>query len=194
MSRKSHLTSLALSGLLVIPTGIAFVTPAYAASGTNSAVAVLHTANKTKYTGTDANVRSGPGTKYKVVKTLKAGTKVVVTSSQSGWSKISSPKVGWIRSDLLSDTSTTSSELFIENSVGKRMDSGCFLAGTTFKTTDDLNLRAKPTTASEIVLTVPKAEEITLNTDSCFGKDSWVSNDWYGVRGWLFTHYLVAIN
>ena len=48
------------------------------------------------------NVRSGPGKNYpKVGKWIKQNAEVNVVSSSAGWSKISSPRSGWIRTDLL---------------------------------------------------------------------------------------------
>ena len=42
-----------------------------------------------KCTGSDVNIRSGPGTQYTIVGTLNYGTKVYVYSISNGWAKIS---------------------------------------------------------------------------------------------------------
>jgi len=63
-------------------------------------VVSVQTVTKVRYTKYAVKVRSGPGTSYKTLKTLAAGTKVTVVASKNSWSKISSG--GWIRSDLLS--------------------------------------------------------------------------------------------
>ena len=59
------------------------------------------------------NVRSGPGTGYSIVGTLTRGTVVNTVSTSGSWTKINSPKTGWVYSAYLSDTShsgtTTSS-------------------------------------------------------------------------------------
>ena len=55
-------------------------------------------------------VRSGPSTsKSKVGDTLKQGKQVTVAKTQNGWSQISSPRAGWIRSDLLTGTKPNAS-------------------------------------------------------------------------------------
>jgi len=51
------------------------------------------------YTSTTVNVRSGPGIKYKVLRTVPGGGKVSVESTSNGWSKLSDG--GWIKSSLL---------------------------------------------------------------------------------------------
>jgi len=63
----------------------------------------------TRYTKGTVNVRSGPGSDYYVVKTLRKGTKVIVVETAYGWSdeigdyalwsRISTG--GWIRSAKL---------------------------------------------------------------------------------------------
>ncbi len=57
------------------------------------------------------NVRSGPGTGYSIVGTLSKGTVVNTVSTSGSWTKINSPKTGWVYSAYLSNTShsTTSS-------------------------------------------------------------------------------------
>ncbi len=60
------------------------------------------------------NVRSGPGTGYSVIWTLSKGTVVNVVSTSGSWSKINSPKTGWVYSAYLTNTShttTSSSDL-----------------------------------------------------------------------------------
>ena len=47
------------------------------------------------------NVRSGAGTKYKVVRTIKKGTKVTIYKTSGDWSKISSSKEEWCSNKYL---------------------------------------------------------------------------------------------
>ena len=54
------------------------------------------------------NVRSGPGYGYSVIGTLSKGTVVNVVGTSGSWSKINSPKTGWVYSSYLSNTSHTS--------------------------------------------------------------------------------------
>jgi len=110
-SKRRVTTGLIVGAFSLTVLGLA--TPAYGSPSAEFATAKLAAESKTKYTNVNANVRSGPGTnKSKVGGTLPRGTKVTVTKTSQGWSdehgknvswsKISSPRTGWIRSDLLS--------------------------------------------------------------------------------------------
>lgn len=55
------------------------------------------------------NVRSGPGTTYSIIGSLKKGTEVVKVSISGSWTKISSPIAGWVYSAYLSPSTQTSS-------------------------------------------------------------------------------------
>lgn len=60
--------------------------------------------SKVKYTTAKLSMRTGSSTKYKVVKTLPRGTKVVVKSARPGWGKVSAlGKTGWVSSKYLSN-------------------------------------------------------------------------------------------
>ena len=52
------------------------------------------------------NVRSGPGLSYAVIGTLTKGTSVTVVGTSGAWSKISSPKSGWVYSSYIAKTPT----------------------------------------------------------------------------------------
>lgn len=65
----------------------------------------------TRYVATESlnlNVRSGPGTTYKVVGSLKKGAAVKVTKTSGGWSYITSPVTGWVSSSYLSASKVNS--------------------------------------------------------------------------------------
>lgn len=64
----------------------------------------------TRYVATqrqNLNVRSGPGTNYKVVRSLKKGSKVTVTATSGSWSKIGNNE--WVSTSYLSATKVTTS-------------------------------------------------------------------------------------
>lgn len=65
------------------------------------------------------NVRSGPGTTYSIVGTLKKGTEVATVSTSGSWTKINSPLTGWVYSTYLSDTphSTTGGTTTVSGSA-----------------------------------------------------------------------------
>lgn len=69
------------------------------------------------------NVRRKPGTNYKIVDTLKNGTKVIVYETISGWSRIGTNK--WVSSTYL----TTTKPVTIKNTVGKKkvLKQNCYL-------------------------------------------------------------------
>ena len=72
------------------------------------------TATYTRYVkvNTSLNVRSGPGTNYKYVKSLYNGDKVTVYKENSNWSNIGTNE--WVSSDYLTD-----SNVQIPNTVGQ---------------------------------------------------------------------------
>lgn len=75
----------------------------------------------TRYVATQSkplNVRSGPGTNYKVVRSLKKGSKVTVTATSGGWSKIGNNE--WVNTSYLSATqvAATTSTVKYKTTVG----------------------------------------------------------------------------
>lgn len=73
---------------------------------TNSTTSVSYT----RYVATQSqnlNVRSGPGTNYKVVRSLKKGSNVTVTATSGSWSEIGNNE--WVSTSYLSATKVTTS-------------------------------------------------------------------------------------
>ena len=88
MRKNSFVVCLVISASLVTSS---FAMPVLAAENTG-----IETSSVTrsvpgyyKCTGSDVNIRSGPGTQYTIVGTLNYGTKVYVYSISNGWAKIS---------------------------------------------------------------------------------------------------------
>ena len=73
------------------------------------------------------NVRSGPGTKYKIIRQLLKGSKVNVCEEKNGWSRIST-KDEWVSSDYLSKTKSITISKSYSTTVGKYY---CWTTGTT---------------------------------------------------------------
>ena len=73
-------------------------------TGSTLISATGHTVN-----ASSLNVRSGPGYGYSVIGTLSKGTVVNTVSTSGSWTKINSPKTGWVYSAYLSNTSHTGS-------------------------------------------------------------------------------------
>lgn len=77
--------------------------------GSSSKPAPAKSVNYTRYVATESlnlNVRSGPGTTYKVVDSLKKGAKVTVSATSGSWSKIGSNR--WVSSSYLSASKVNS--------------------------------------------------------------------------------------
>ena len=78
-------------------------------------------------TGVGVNVRTGAGTGYSKITALADGTTVSVSETNGSWSKITNPVNGWVSSDYLS-TSYSSSTSSISNTVGQtRKTKACYL-------------------------------------------------------------------
>lgn len=78
-------------------------------------------------TGVGVNVRTGAGTGYSKITALADGTTVSVSETNGNWSKITSPVSGWVSSDYLS-TSYSSSMSSVSNTVGQtRKTKTCYL-------------------------------------------------------------------
>lgn len=80
-------------------------------SSTSSSTSTSTTAkvNYTRYVATQSanlNIRSGPGTNYRIVGSLKKGTKVTVTATSGSWSQIGSGK--WVSTSYLSASPVSS--------------------------------------------------------------------------------------
>lgn len=104
--------TLVITPLVSTPAVAQNVAPASVSSTANSMMnlntSLVATSKKSsaktvyKYTTANLNMRSGIGTKHKVVKVLKKGTKVSVKSTSKGWSKVSSGnKTGWVSGKYL---------------------------------------------------------------------------------------------
>lgn len=91
------------------------------AGNTNSKPATL--TSYTRYVATQSlslNVRSGPGTDYRVVRSLKKGSKVTVIATSGSWSKIGNNE--WVSTSYLSASQVTTSKpatITYKSSVGK---------------------------------------------------------------------------
>lgn len=78
------------------------------ASNSNNKKTAATSVSYTRYVATQSqnlNVRSGPGTNYKVVRSLKKGSKVTVTATSGSWSQIGTNE--WVSTSYLSATQVT---------------------------------------------------------------------------------------
>lgn len=81
------------------------------ASNSNNKKPAATSVSYTRYVATQSqnlNVRSGPGTNYKVVRSLKKGSKVTVTATNGSWSQIGTNE--WVSTSYLSATQVSTSK------------------------------------------------------------------------------------
>ena len=105
-------------------------------------------------TATSLNVRSGAGTNYKVLFSVKKNEQVNITQTSNGWYKIktSTGKQGWASADYIKINSTsssnqsTSSTTKVVNTNGLNMRNG---AGTSYRVITVLNKGIKVEVISE---------------------------------------------
>ena len=87
------------------------------------------TSTYTRYVNTNSlnlNVRSGPGTGYSIVGSLRKGTQVTVAETNGSWSRITMPTSGWVSSSYLSSSyvssSTSNTTVTILSNVSSNVD------------------------------------------------------------------------
>lgn len=76
----------------------------------------------TRYVATNSknlNVRSGAGTGYRVIGSLRKGTAVTVAETNGSWSRITSPVSGWVSNSYLSSSYVSSTTTITGYRTGK---------------------------------------------------------------------------
>lgn len=141
---------------------------------TNSNSSSEITVNYTRYVATGSanlNVRSGAGTNYSRISSLKKGTAVTVTKVSGEWSYITSPVTGWVSSQYLSSSSVNSST---SSSYTVKI------------TASALNIRTGASTKYKSVGTYKKGTVVTITTTSGnWGKTS---------KGWIYLGYTTRVS
>jgi cell wall-associated NlpC family hydrolase len=146
-----------------------------------SSAGLLRATSGNAFANSSVNVRSGPSTADSVVTTLGYGESVTLTgSSSNGWLSVSAGGgSGWVYGAFLSqDAGYASSGTSSGTSYG---------ATGTYYTSDNLNLRAGPTTREGVIDTLPRGAEVWLygEEENGFAYASTDSGD-----GWLNVAYL----
>lgn len=165
-------------------------TPAVAQNSTPSQLSVNNTASptlnfsvipvtqiansKTKYTTSNLNMRTGIGTKYRVIKVLKKGTKVTIKSSSRGWNKITvGGKTGWVSAKYL----TSKSPKPVAKSKPK----------INYKyTTAKLSMRTGSSTKYKVIKTLPRGTKVVVKS----ARPGWGKVSALGKTGWVTSKYL----
>ena len=119
-------------------------------------------------TASSLNLRSGAGTKYKVLGSLPRGTAFTVSSSKGNWYKIKvlrTGKVGW---------------------VSKNYTSKIAYARVTTKN-QGLNVRTGPGTGYTLINSMPKG---AINVQVKYIHDNWAYVKYNKLEGWASRTYL----
>ena len=154
-------------------------------SSNSSSTSSSSNTGKTGTVTTDVlNVRSGAGTKYSKISSLKKGDKITIQETKSGWHKfkMSNGKTGWVSGDYIK-VSSSSSSTSSDNSTSSSSNKG--KTGTV--TTDVLNVRSGAGTKYSKISSLRKGDKITIQET----KNGWhkfkMSN---GKTGWVSSEYI----
>ena len=141
---------------------------------------IVQAATKTKYvTASTLNIRSGAGTKYKVVTQVKKNASVKVTQTKGSWDKITvGSKTGWASNQYLSTKKPTTAK--VTATVAKTTSKTMYVTAST------LNVRSGAGTNYKVVTQVKK--NVSVNVTQT--KDSWSKVTVGNKVGWVSTKYL----
>ncbi|MGL5695300.1 MAG: SH3 domain-containing protein, partial [Peptostreptococcaceae bacterium] len=149
------------------------------------------TSKKTGTVTTDTlNVRSGAGTNYNKIGTVKKGAKVTILSTSKGWHKIemSGGKTGWVSADYIKITSTGSSNSGSSNNNGSNSGSDSSTSKKTGTVTADaLNVRSGAGTSYSKVGSLKKGAKVAILSTS----KGWYKIEMSGSKtGWVSADYI----
>ncbi|NNV07901.1 SH3 domain-containing protein [Geobacillus sp. C56-T2] len=157
-----------------------------------SAVKIVPTVYQTT---ANLNMRTGAGTKYKVIMTIPKGKTVTATERLGDWYKVSYDytvkgrkytRTGWVSGDYLKKlTSQSSAERAVKMAVA---------APTIYQTTANLNMRTGAGTKYKVIMTIPKGKTVTaterLGDWYKVSYDYTVKGRKYTRTGWVSGDYL----
>lgn len=148
--------------MFVLFIGIQSSIPSYAATST------------TKYvTASALNVKTGPGTNYKVVTTIKKNTSVKVLQTKGSWDKITvGSKTGWVSNKYLTTKNPNPPK---STSI------------TMYVTASALNVRTGPGTKYKVVTTIKKNQAVTVTQKGSWDKIKVGSKTGYASASYLTT-------
>ena len=134
---------------------------------------------ETKEVNTDSlNVRSGPGTNYSKIGTLKKGEKVGVISENNGWSKINySGKEAYVSSSYLKNINPNTPSTPESTKETKEVN------------TDSLNVRSGPGTTYSKVGTLSKGSKVEVLSES----NGWSKINYNGKEAYVSSQYLSKV-
>jgi uncharacterized protein YgiM (DUF1202 family) len=126
------------------------------------------------------NVRSGPGTTYRVVGTLSGGRSITVRSTSKGWSKI----------DFQDQTAYVASRyLVMAQAAAPAPAPSTITTGSVRTTTTAVNLRKGADVSYPVISVVPPGTPGTMTGRTAAGFAELYAG---GARGWVSARYLKA--
>lgn len=138
-------------------------------------------------TTTDLNMRSGASVNYKVVKTLKKGTKVTYVSKSGDWFKINADgKVGYVNSKYLVKEATPKAPVTPKATTPVKVTTPTVVQ---YKTTGDLNMRSGGSTAYKVVTVLKKGTVVNYVSTS----GTWYKVTANGKTGYVSSSYLTKV-
>jgi uncharacterized protein YgiM (DUF1202 family) len=188
---------------IVLSTGLLLVSPNFSPIPWN--VPVVEAASAVKIVPTvyqttaNLNMRTGAGTKYKIVLTIPKGKTVKATEKLGDWYKVSYEysekgkkytKTGWVSGSYLKKVSS-------QPATGGTTKTTA-VASTVYQTTANLNMRTGAGTKYKIVLTIPKGK--TVKATEKLGDWYKVSYEYsekgkkYAKTGWVSGSYLKKVS
>ncbi len=138
-------------------------------------------ATQTLSATTWVNVRSGPGSSYRVLGTLSPSQSVTSSSSQGGWYKVttSAGLTGWVYKTYLKATGSSSG-----SSSGPASTAGASGSATV---SSAVNVRTSPSTNSGVVGVAARGASVPLTGKTSGG---WTEVVWQGANRWISSNYL----
>ena len=104
------------------------------------------TVYRVKTKGSNLNVRSGPGTSFKVLNSLANGTGVTILEKSGNWRRVKANNgvTGWVSATYLAKTATAT------------------VTATVNTNTRNLNLRKSPSLTAPVITSVSKGKKVTV--------------------------------
>lgn len=178
---KQFARVLVLSGTLIAGSASISVTPFI----NQGEAAPVYISNTVYQTTANLNMRSGVGTKYKVIITIPKGKKITATERLGEWYRVTYSFVekgkkvsrsGWVSGSYLKKVSTGTSKITITAPVAAPTDKNIKNASdktnspaVAYQTTANLNIRSGPSVKNSVIKTIPKGGIVTSSEQ----KGSW---------------------
>lgn len=152
----------------------------------SSTVATIKTPNNSAM-----NLRVGPGKQYGVIRQYAGDQYVMVLAKGSGWSYVSvGGQTGYMSNDFLSEGLKTNRDMAATQGGG--VSGGSYAVVSNPRSTQALNLRQYPSTASAVLRKLYNGDELWVDehgTEWCA-----VTDKETGIGGYVMTRYITLYN